>query len=256
MSRFHEAVSFALAGDPAALAPWLDPDDNGVGAAAFAVYRNTSARARIDALQANYPTVADLVGEDWFRAAGDAFCRQQPGGDPVMAAYGEGFAAWLATFEPARDMPYLAPVARLDRAWTEAHLAADAVPMDRQAVAEAGAGLAGRTLTLIPSARVFWFGWTAPSLWLAHRYPETGSAMDWIPEEEGLLIYRPADAVRALRLDRATRAFVSACQSGRPAGAAALAATMVDRTVDPPTLLARLIEAGVFTASDTRKDPA
>lgn len=35
----------------------------------FAVYRNTVMKACIDALQANFPSVARLVGEAWFRAA-------------------------------------------------------------------------------------------------------------------------------------------------------------------------------------------
>lgn len=35
----------------------------------FAVYRNTVIKGRIDALQANYPSVTRLVGEAWFRAA-------------------------------------------------------------------------------------------------------------------------------------------------------------------------------------------
>lgn len=39
----------------------------------FAVYRNTVIKGRIDALQANYPAVARLIGEEWFRAAAAIF---------------------------------------------------------------------------------------------------------------------------------------------------------------------------------------
>lgn len=256
MSDFHEAVSRALAGDSAALTPWLAQGDVEDAAQVFAVYRNTSAKARIDALQANYPTVCDLVGEAWFRAAADVFCREQPGGDPVMAAFGEGFAAWLAAFEPAQDMPYLGPVARLDRAWTEAHLAADAIPLDRAAAAASSAGMAGQRLSLIPSARLFWFEWSAPSLWLSHRMPDAAADRVWEPGDEGLLIYRPQDAVLALRLDRASRAFLMACKAGRPVGAAALEATAADRTIDVSSLLFRLVEAGIFNTLESQKDLA
>ena len=86
-------------------------------------------KGRIDALQANYPTVAQLTGDAWFRAAARAFTDDEPGSDPAMAAYGGGFPAWLERFAPARPLPFLAPVARLDRAWTEAHLAPDAAPL-------------------------------------------------------------------------------------------------------------------------------
>ena len=36
---------------------------------AFAVYRNTVMKGCIDALEANFPVVARLVGSEWFRAA-------------------------------------------------------------------------------------------------------------------------------------------------------------------------------------------
>ena len=96
---------------------------------AIAVYRNTSIKGRIDALEANYPTVLQMVGAEWFRAAAREFVEVQPGDDPVLIGFGVGFADWLAAFEPTSEMPYLAPAARLDRAWTEAHLAPDALPL-------------------------------------------------------------------------------------------------------------------------------
>ena len=43
---------------------------------AFAVYRNTVMKGCIDALQANYPAVARLVGEEWFRAAAAIYVRE------------------------------------------------------------------------------------------------------------------------------------------------------------------------------------
>ena len=93
----------------------------------FAVYRNTVLRGCIDALAANYPTVATLVGGEWFDAAAGRFaraaaCRATAASPPTARA---SPTSWRA-FEPAAGLAYLAGVARLDRAWTEAHLAADA----------------------------------------------------------------------------------------------------------------------------------
>lgn len=34
----------------------------------FSIYRNTVLRAASNALQANYPAIERLVGEEWFRA--------------------------------------------------------------------------------------------------------------------------------------------------------------------------------------------
>ena len=49
------------------------------GALGIAVYRNTSIKGRIDALEANYPTVSRLVGTEWFRAAAREFVEAEPG---------------------------------------------------------------------------------------------------------------------------------------------------------------------------------
>ena len=92
----------------------------------FAVYRNTVLKGCIDALQANFPTVERLVGEEWLRAAAGVFARGQLPSQPSLLLYGEAFPSFLAAFGPAQEIPYLADVARVDRLWTEAHVAADA----------------------------------------------------------------------------------------------------------------------------------
>lgn len=250
MTRFHHAFSVALDGGFDALWPHLNPDDRTLGA--IAVYRNTSIKGRIDALEANYPTVSQLVGAEWFRAAGREFVEAEPGDNPVLAAFGAGFADWLAAFEPARDMPWLVPVARLDRAWTEAHLAADAVPLAGPQAAAAGLALTATPARLHPSVRLFWFDWTAPSLWLAHRYPSPQADLCWSPEPEGLLIHRPGAEVRARCLSRAEWVFLDACRKGRPFGVASLAARSVRPKADISSLFADLIALGVFDSAGLR----
>lgn len=246
MSAFHNAVVRALAGDDAALSPWLDPKHAG----AFAVYRNTSVKARIDALQSNFPVVARLVGQEWFRAAALLYAEAQPCGEAVMADYGVDFPAWLASFEPAHALPYLALMARMDRAWTEAHLCLDAIALQADDLVGLGtATLAGRSLVLHPSVRLFQCDWTAPSLWLAHREGDENAEKVWEPGAEGLLIHRPLDTVRTTRLTPAAWTFLDACRSGRSVESAALSVAGVDPGADTADLLARLLQAGVFIAT-------
>ena len=120
----------------------------------FAVYRNTVAKACVDALQANYPAVWRLVGEEWFRAAAAVFVRSAPPKDPTLVTYGAGFPLFLERFAPARDLPYLGAVARLDRFWTEAHVARDEAPV---AAADVAAVIA--SIGLIPSATIRSSSW-------------------------------------------------------------------------------------------------
>ncbi len=242
MTSFHDAFEAALEGDAAALWPHVVPDDRTLGA--IAVYRNTTTKARVDALSANYPTIVQMVGEPWFHAAAVAFARDHPGEDPVMVRYGSTFPAWLARFEPARDLPYLGPCARLDRAWTEAHVAPVAAPLEPARAASLGAGLAGLTASLHPAARIFWFDWTAPSLWLAHRHPDGAAAMVWEASPEGLLIHREDGQVRSGRLSRDEWTFLDACRRGHSLGAAAMAASIFNP--DFSNLFARLLALGVL----------
>jgi len=240
---FHDAFEAALAGDDRALTPWLAEEADGL-----AVYRNTVAKGRADVLAAAFPTVVRLTGEDWFRGAALAYAREIPPDDPAMAGYGASFPAWLVNFAPARDLPYLAPVARLDRAFSETHAASDAPVLDPRAAAELSpADLFAARAELHPSAKLFWFGWTVPSIWLSERGFEPAEDLAFEPREEGLLIARPAMRVTATRLDRNAHAFLDACRRGRTLGQAAAEALRADPSTDLRTLFARLIEAGAFT---------
>lgn len=243
MTVFHAAFAEALDGRPDALMSELVDGDQAAG---LAVYRNTTVKARIDALQANYPTIAELTGEAWFRAAAREFADAEPGEDPVMMAYGAGFPVWLERFEPARELPFLAPVARLDRAWTEAHIAVDAPPLTADEAGRPGLAIAGLVLTLHPSLSLFRFDWSAPSLWLAHRYPDLDGSLEWRPATEGLIVWRPGLEVAARRITASEYAFLQACRLGRPLAVAAAAAQGAAPRVDTSSLFADLIHAGVF----------
>ena len=68
----------------------------------FAVHRNTVAASLIEALQARFPVVQRLVGEDFFRAMARAFVALEPPSSPLLFLYGESFAAFIARFSRRR----------------------------------------------------------------------------------------------------------------------------------------------------------
>ena len=208
----------------------------------FAVYRNTIAAACVDALAANHPTVHRLVGTAWFRDVAATFARSQPPSSGSLAGYGAGFAAFLAGTDAAAELPYLVDVARLDRLWTEAHLAADRDPLDGSALrALVPARLAAARLVPHPAARwTFCPGVPAFTIWRRHREGgDLAAPLGW--HGEGALLVRPAGAVAWQPLDAAGVAFLDACAAGLPFGDAAAAAG--DAVV---SLLPRLLGAGAF----------
>jgi len=242
---FETAFDALLAGDDHALDAWLP--GAGPGAPGLAVYRNTVARARADALSGLFPTVARLVGVDWFRQAALAFAGTRPPTSPVLDAYGETFPDWLAAFPPARDLPYLAPVARLDLAWSEAHRAPDAPPLSaRDTAGLSPADLFTARAGLHPSARLFWFDWTVPTIWSVNRADGDAEDAVWEARPEGLLIVRPAGAVTWHRLSRPQWSFLKACSRGETLGQAARDALAVDATLDLSGLFASLLTMGAL----------
>lgn len=227
-----------------------------VAQAGFAVYRNTVTKACIDALRANHPAVAMLVGDAWFDAAATIHLRSDPPRSPVLLDYGAGFADFLAKFPPAGAMPWLADVARLDRLWSAAHVAADAPPVDPARVAALDPErLASAVLRPHVAARWAWFP-DAPvaAIWRRNRDADDAAAvdlsdLDWAGD--GVLLVRPRDRVDALALDAAGCAFLDACARGDPLGAAAEAALDADPCVDLAGLMARLLGAGAFGSLST-----
>lgn len=253
LGQFQDAFATALALRTAApIAAWL-PDgeaESGEGPAGLAVYRNTIAKGCVDALAANFPTVASLVGDEWFRAAAAQFAREHPPTGAALLAYGEAFADWLARFPPAEDLPYLPAMARLDRMWTTALFAPEAEPLTAEAFALAPDVLAAARPRLHPSLAFAGFDSGLPGLWLAAREPEPGE-MALQDDPQAILIVRPHDAVTSRVLDLAGLAFLHAVATGGASlGEAITAAGEADPDADLATLFAALIADGVFGGLD------
>ena len=251
---YETAFNAMLAGDDRALAAWLPAD--GSAAPGLAVYRNTVAKARADALSGLFPTVERLVGTDWFRQAALIFAEAAPPASAVLDDYGLAFPDWLVAFPPARDLPYLAPVARLDLAWSQAHRAPDAPSLSSRDTAHlAPARLFTARTGLHPSARLFWFDWTVPTIWSVNRADGDPEGTVWEARPEGLLIVRPAGAVTWHRLSRPQWSFLKACSRGETLGQAARDALAVDATLDLGTLFASLLTMGALTPLQPETPP-
>ncbi len=204
LADYQDAFAQALlAEDPRSASPELA---HLVAQPGFAVYRNTVLKGCIDALQANFPAVARLVGDEWFRAAAAVYARREPPTAPTLLSYGQTFAEFLAHFEPAAELPYLADVARVDRLWSEAHVAADDDTLDPAALAQL-APEDMRRLSLRPHAAARW-AWCDEhpiyTLWSRNRESagEFDAEIDW--RGEGVAADAPARSGEASVADRAT----------------------------------------------------
>jgi len=105
------------------------------------VHRETTLAALAGALEAVHPVCLRLVGADFFHALARRFAREVPSVSPDLSDYGTGLGDYLERFEPARALPYLPDVARLEWALHRARHAAD------------GAALALSRVAALPEAR-------------------------------------------------------------------------------------------------------
>lgn len=220
----------------------------------WAVYRNTGLLACIDALEANYPVVAQLVGRDWLRSAAHDHARAHPPTDARLLIYGDGFAEFLADAARVHDLPYLMDVARLDRAWTESHVAGDAPVLSASDLA----ALPPQALTTLqlqphPAARWLWCA-DAPAftIWAHHREGDATRTAEldlthcWQPE--GALLTRPRGQVQWCSVGQAGCVLLQACAQGQRLPEALGAAASADPGADMGALLATLLGAGALSA--------
>jgi hypothetical protein len=242
--EFQQAFAQALFAAPGAVAPEMQAL---AAQPAFAVYRNTVMKGCIDTLQANFPAVARLVGEEWFRAAAAIHVAVEAPQDGRLLHYGGGFADFLRRFEPAGELVYLPGVAQLDAFWREAHVAPDAPVADAGWVA--GRDLATLVLEPHPAARWAWFP-DQPifSIWERNRrHDAVGEELAW--QGEGALLTRPHDSVQWQEIPQAGCVFLDACAEGARLADAAEEALLADPGADLAATFGILLRAGAFVGA-------
>lgn len=109
LNTFQDGFSASLLGDctTAELSPaWLTSLQAQPG---FAVYRNTVLKACMDALQANYPSVCQAVGDEWFRGVAAVYARAHPPTDGRLMDYGAGFADFCRPLALLLNYPICPP---------------------------------------------------------------------------------------------------------------------------------------------------
>jgi hypothetical protein len=231
-----------LAREPQARPPGLD----GVAARRFAVHRNNTHRALGEALAAAYPCVRRLVGAAFFSATAREYFAHRPQRDASLVLCGAGFADFLAQFAPAASLPYLADVARLERAWLEACHAPDAAALDPADPGSRQHTLAQLRLAAHPAARLVPSAHPIVSLWRHNRADAPAAPLTLQARAEHALVTRPCHEVRVAPLTPAASAFAAALLRGDAAGAAYAAATELDSGFDVTGGFAQLIAAGAF----------
>jgi hypothetical protein len=210
----------------------------------FAVYRNNIAISLIGALEARYPVTRRLVGETFFRGMARGFAAANKPRSAVILHYGADFPDFIERFEPARELAYLADVARLENAWVEAYHSADAAPLLAATLGGVDPERLGDLkFAFHPAVRLLRSDFPAASIWAGHQGAgDARPPQHWLGEE--ILVTRPAADVLVRILPAGGLSFAEALRGGATLGQAHAGAA--DEDFDPGSHLIGLIEAGAI----------
>jgi hypothetical protein len=203
----------------------LDPErpiPHGISPARrFSVYRNNVVAGLVKALASRFPAIKRIVGEEFFAAMARVFVAVRPPRSAVLASYGVEFADFIAAFAPARDLAYLADVARIEAARTRAYHAADATPVSAGEFAALDVNaVAGLRVTLHPSAEIVRSAHPIVTIWEMNSGERALSPIDdWRGEDA--LVARPYLDVEVRLLPEGGAAFLKALAEKRTLGEAA-----------------------------------
>ena len=213
----------------------------------FAVYRNNVVIGLIDALRANFPATRRIVGEEFFREMARRYVAIEPPSSPILLDYGAGFPDFIDCFEAAEPLRYLSDVARVERAWTEAYHAPEAVALDRDALAEIPYDRTPELrLDLHPSLRVVRSRFPVLTIWRMNVADGVAAPVDLDAGGEDVLILRPAADVEVRSIPPGGAELILRLAHGRTLTQAARAALTASETFDLSANLAGLIGAGAF----------
>ncbi len=250
-------LSFAVAFSPALLDPQSEtpaavtgPNEK-AAVRRYNVYRNNVTVSLIDVLAAIFPATQRITGVEFFRAMARFHVRATPPTSPLLFEYGRDFPGFIERYEYARSMPWLADIARIERAWLDAYHAADMETLRPEALASIPPErLSDVIFVPHPATRIVCSEFPAVSIFVPNRSEGPVDPIVAVAPQDAL-ITRPGLEVVVRHLPPGGAIFLACLISGQTLGQAVSAAFEASTAFDLPANIAGMIEAGVFTAIDS-----
>ncbi|HKQ12480.1 MAG TPA: DNA-binding domain-containing protein [Steroidobacteraceae bacterium] len=219
----------------------------------LAIYRNNAVEGFLKTLQATFPTIVRLSGEDWFRQIGRQYMGRYPSRSGNIHYVGEHFATFLEAELEGSSYEYFADVARFEWAYQEVLVAADHPTFDLNALAVVPPEDYGALrFSTHPAMRLVHSRFPVLAIWRANQ-PDA-AADERIALDQGsssVLLIRRADHVELRELPAAEFALIAALVRGESLEQAAECALEIDRGVALDATLGRIVSLGTlvdFTA--------
>ncbi len=244
LADIQVALAGALADPPRTIPEGLLGPGDASDARRFAIHRNNIAVSLIEVLVSHFPVCHRIVGNRFFTWIAQEFVAGHKPATPLLMSYGDDLPAFIESFAPAGDVPYLADVARLELAWIRAYHSLEQVPLGVEALKPLSPrDLMAARILLHPSVQLIRSPYPVGTIWAMHQLDNEPVA----PEEwkaEDVLVVRPGAEVLVHRLPAGTAVFLSAVKGNEPMGRAGESALIGAPEFDFGTSLVDLFAAG------------
>jgi Putative DNA-binding domain len=217
----------------------------------FNVYRNNVTVSLISSLADIFPAVKRITGEMFFRDMARLFVRAHPPVSPLLFLYGHDFPAFIETFEYAEPIPYLADVARIERAWLTAYHAADLPPLAPARLGEIDPEKLGDAVFKPhPATGLVISRFAAFDIFDANRNHETVGRIE-IARPQSVLVTRPGQDVVVTALPDGHDGFFKSLIAGETLAQAAATGADSDSAFDINEAIGGLFATGAFVTVET-----
>jgi hypothetical protein len=214
----------------------------------IAIYRNNTQLGLTEALKDGYPVINRLVGAEFFNHLAKHYIQRYPPKAGCLLSFGGQFADFIADFQPAEGLPYLADTAKLEWLWHEAFHEADATGLAVAELVQVDPALYDRLgLSLHPTARLMDSDYPILRIWQLNQSEDLADEL--INLEEGgcrLLICRPGLEVEIIALPDAEYQFLNLLNAGLSLSKAVEVVTLNDTGFDMSSCLQRWFNYGLF----------
>jgi hypothetical protein len=213
------------------------------------LHRHHVTRSAGAALAATFPTVATVVGQEFFGLLARRFMAGTSLEDPVLSRYGEHFHEFVAANQDVHGLPYLGDVARLDWALNVAFhspleptlSAADLAGWPRQSLPSLLVRLPAGS-SLIESTHPLDLIWQAS---------QPGTSVDKVDLAAGpacLVVFRRSEDAAFAVLAPSEAVFIKRLHRGDPLAAAAEHAAQVNEDFDLAATFGRMLGLRLLAA--------
>ena len=236
--------------ESAVLAEWIVAGRGLDADTRIGIYRNNVFCNYRATLREVYPVVLALVGESFFNGAADTYASNYPSRSGDLNDFGGEFGAFLAGWPPAVQLAYLPDVARLEWAMECVFHAADAAPLDLQALAAVPEEeLPALRFELHPASRIVHSPYPILRIWQVNQPGFSGDRTVHLHGGgDALLVIRRSEIVELERLSSGDVVLLRALAADLTLAQAHARALEAGLEVDLAALLHRHVLGGTLTA--------